>query len=273
MHEILVRDNFIRMSHNTQMLYIHLCLNADDEGFCSNVKSIMKVLDCTIESIDLLHKERYIINFESGVVVIKHWFHHNKIPERRIKSSKHIKEREKLILINNEYELIEEEIGEEVDINTHLINCGNQMLANDKQMSEDCLQNVSICHPRLDEIRLDEISLDKSSLDKSSEDNKEKYKTSSLNMPQLIESSNSLLGIYSNVNLSSEELTELENQNLVHYIDQLSKYMQKTGKKYDNHFNTIKIWDMKKERDNNDEKSRRNNRRDEVIVKSAVTIE
>ena len=66
-------DDFLAMPSSTQNLYFHLSMNADDDGFINNWKSIIKLTSSTEDDLKLLIMKSYIIPFESGVIVIKHW--------------------------------------------------------------------------------------------------------------------------------------------------------------------------------------------------------
>lgn len=80
-------DSFTEMSHSAQALYIHLMLNADDYGFIGNPKATGRLIGCGKETLDELERYSFIICFESGCAVIKHWWCHQSIPEKRIKNT------------------------------------------------------------------------------------------------------------------------------------------------------------------------------------------
>lgn len=76
---IIDTDAFLSMPLSTQALYFHLCMRADDDGFVSNPRKIQRMISCTEDDLKLLVGKRYILVFESGVIVIKHWKLHNYI--------------------------------------------------------------------------------------------------------------------------------------------------------------------------------------------------
>lgn len=84
---IIDSDAFLDMPLSTQALYFHLSMRADDEGFINNAKKIAKMIGGTEDELKLLIAKRFIIPFESGVVVIKHWKIHNYIRGDRIKAT------------------------------------------------------------------------------------------------------------------------------------------------------------------------------------------
>lgn len=65
------------MGVGSQVLYFHLVMEADDDGFVSSPKKIMKMIGSNSDDYKVLLTKRFLIPFESGVVVIKHWWIHN----------------------------------------------------------------------------------------------------------------------------------------------------------------------------------------------------
>jgi len=103
---VIDSDAFLDMPLSTQALYFHLSMRADDDGFINNPKRIQKLVNCTDDDIKLLIAKRFIIPFESGIVVIKHWKIHNYIQKDRYKATVYQEERAMLQLKeNNAYTL------------------------------------------------------------------------------------------------------------------------------------------------------------------------
>lgn len=86
---IIDSDAFLDMPQSTQLLYFHLSMRADDDGFINNPKSITRNVRCNEDDLKLLAVKKFIIPFESGVVVIKHWKIHNYIRSDRYKPTKY----------------------------------------------------------------------------------------------------------------------------------------------------------------------------------------
>lgn len=95
---IIDSDAFLDMPPSTQVLYFHLAMRADDDGFINNPKSIMRIVGAKDDDIKLLIAKRFIIPFESGVVVIKHWRIHNYIQKDRYTETKYLTEKNQLII-------------------------------------------------------------------------------------------------------------------------------------------------------------------------------
>ena len=97
-------DKFLEMPVSTQNLYFHLSMNADDDGFVDNWKSIIKISGAKEDDLKLLIAKSYVIPFESGVIVIKHWRINNFLRKDRHIDTHYIEEMQQLeVTNNNEY--------------------------------------------------------------------------------------------------------------------------------------------------------------------------
>ena len=94
---IIDSDLFLDMPMSTQCLYFHLNMRADDDGFINNPKKIQRMIGCNDDDIKLLITKNFIIPFESGVVVIKHWKIHNYIRMDRYKETLYKEEKSQLV--------------------------------------------------------------------------------------------------------------------------------------------------------------------------------
>lgn len=95
---IIDSDLFLDMPMSTQCLYFHLNMRADDDGFINNPKKIQRMIGCNDDDIKLLIAKNFIIPFESGVVVIKHWKIHNYIRMDRYKETLYKDEKSQLTI-------------------------------------------------------------------------------------------------------------------------------------------------------------------------------
>lgn len=103
--KIVDTDEFLDMPPTTQNLYFHLCMRADDDGFVSNPKKIMKIVNSATDDIKVLIGKKFVIPFESGVCVIKHWKIHNLIRKDRYTETEYKKEKKLLTEQDNKYKL------------------------------------------------------------------------------------------------------------------------------------------------------------------------
>ena len=66
-------DRFSNLSSSAQALYLHLTMSADDDGFCNQVSTAMFKAHASVQDLEALLTARYLLQFDSGVIVIKHW--------------------------------------------------------------------------------------------------------------------------------------------------------------------------------------------------------
>ncbi|PQC83536.1 DNA replication protein [Enterococcus faecalis] len=93
---IIDSDAFLDMPLSTQSLYFHLSMRADDDGFINNPKKIQRMVGCGDDDLKLLMVKRFILVFNSGVIVIKHWKIHNYIRNDRYKPTLYQEEKAEL---------------------------------------------------------------------------------------------------------------------------------------------------------------------------------
>jgi hypothetical protein len=94
-------DAFIEMPSTAQNFYFHLCMRADDDGFINNPRRIQRTVRASDDDFKILLAKRFLISFESGVVVIKHWRIHNYISKDRYKETLHAEEKAQLLIKDN----------------------------------------------------------------------------------------------------------------------------------------------------------------------------
>jgi hypothetical protein len=86
---IVDSDAFLDMPLSSQCLYFHLNMRADDDGFIGNPKRIQKIVGASEDDLKLLIAKRFILVFEDGVIVIKHWRMHNTIRSDRYNATQY----------------------------------------------------------------------------------------------------------------------------------------------------------------------------------------
>lgn len=115
---IVDSDAFLDMPATSQLLYFHLSMRADDDGFINNAKKIIRMVRLNDDDFNILVAKKFIIPFESGIVVIKHWRIHNYIRNDRYKATKYVDEKSQLVITkNNSYSLDKSEAIFDVDTN------------------------------------------------------------------------------------------------------------------------------------------------------------
>lgn len=85
-------DAFLDMPLSSQALYFHLNMNADDDGFVNNPKKVQRIIGASEDDLKLLIMKRFLIGFEGGVIVIKHWRMHNTLKSDRYKPTQYQEE-------------------------------------------------------------------------------------------------------------------------------------------------------------------------------------
>lgn len=204
---IIDSDAFLEMPLSTQSLYFHLSMRADDDGFINNPKKIQRMIGASDDDLKILIGKRFLIPFESGIVVIKHWRIHNYIQSDRYKETVYLEEKEQLMLKENK----------------------SYSLKND-----ECIQNVYSLETQ---VRLGKDSIGKDRIGDESEE------TSSSSAPK---ESKHTYGTYKHVRLTDSDIESLNNdlgEQLTEVcITFLDEYIEMKGYKAKNHYLCIKRW-------------------------------
>lgn len=138
---IIKSDLFLDMPATTQNLYFHMLLEADDDGFINSPKSIMRVIGAKDDDIKVLIAKQFVIPFESGVLVIKHWKIHNYIQKDRYRPS--LRPEKEMLSVAESKEYVE-------------------VLGDVSSMDTGCIQNV-----RVGKVSIGKVSIGKSSIGKN----------------------------------------------------------------------------------------------------------
>lgn len=213
---IVTSDAFLDLPASSRCLYFMMGMVADDDGFVNNPKSIMRQAGATSDDLSLLIAKRFLLTFQSGVVVIKHWCIHNTIQKDRYKETKYLEEKSMLMLdANRAYKRSENDVYTE------------------------CIQAVSDLEPQ---IRL--------SKDNLIQDNKEEYiyAATDTNVGHRSPKVRHKYGLYDNVLLTDEDMERLMEEfpgDFRERIERLSEYIESSGKRYKSHLATIRSWARK----------------------------
>lgn len=131
--KIVDTDAFLDMPLSTQCLYFHLNMRADDDGFIGNPKRIEKIIGANDDDLKLLIAKRFVILFDDGVIVIKHWRMHNTLSRDRYVETSYTDEKKKLLLKDNgSYSLTN---GNSID-DTKLIERSNRQTQKRRKIDE-----------------------------------------------------------------------------------------------------------------------------------------
>jgi len=99
--DIVNSDAFLEMPPSTQALYFQLGMKADDDGFVSNPKRVIRMINVGEDDLKVLLAKRFLLPFESGVVVIKHWLLHNAVRKDMYKETQYLDEKKQLRIKDN----------------------------------------------------------------------------------------------------------------------------------------------------------------------------
>lgn len=168
---IIDSDLFLDMPSSTQCLYFHLSMRADDDGFINNPKKIQRMVGGSDDDLKLLIAKNFLIPFESGVVVIKHWKIHNYIQKDRYKPT----------LYQQELEQLEVDRSKNYQIKLENSKCIHDVYIPDTS-------GIPLVDKTDTQVRLgkDSIELDKNNIDIYTEDgNVDKYVNESKNLKNI----------------------------------------------------------------------------------------
>lgn len=98
---IIDSDAFLEMPISARLLYYDLGMRADDDGFVNSPKKIMRMVGASPDDLNILSLRKFIIPFDNGVVVIKHWKIHNYIQNDRYKETTYKQQKALLELDEN----------------------------------------------------------------------------------------------------------------------------------------------------------------------------
>ena len=143
--KIIESDAFLDLPLSAQALYLHLNMNADDDGFVNNPKMITRVIGANSDDLQILIDKAFVLLFPSGVIVVKGWFMNNSIKTDRKKPTSYQEELSMLDIKDNRSYTWKYS--------------GNELETLWKQ-------NGNTSGHRLDKDRLDKTRLDKSSVKK-----------------------------------------------------------------------------------------------------------
>lgn len=150
--KITESDSFLDMPSSTQMLYFHLSMNADDDGFVNNPKKIQRMCGASDDDFKLLIAKSFVILFESGIIVIKHWKMHNYIQSDRYRPTDYVDEKSMLGIKKNKAYTLDE-----------------------SKMYTKCIQDVSVGKDSIGKVSIDKNSIVKDSKGESVRGEKTKH--------------------------------------------------------------------------------------------------
>lgn len=93
---VIDTDNFLSMPMSSRLLYYELGMRADDDGFVDNWRKILMFTGLKEDDLKILIARQFIIPFETGVIVIRHWRLNNYLRNDRYTQTNYLKEKSQL---------------------------------------------------------------------------------------------------------------------------------------------------------------------------------
>lgn len=254
---IVDSDMFIDMPMSARLLYYDLAMRADDDGFVNSPKKIMRFVGASMDDMNVLIAKQFIIPFESGVVVIKHWKIHNYIQKDRYKATSYQAEKESLTLKNGTY--YTDDLPDVSNLDTECIQDVYSLDTQDR-LGKDRLGKVRL---ELGKDRVRDRDRERQELESAhapeklpleiAENKNNKNNENDFNNSDNKKPTRHKYGIYKNVLLTDEDMEKLKSEfpdDWQNRIERLSEYIASSGKTYKNHLATIRVWAKKdKERE------------------------
>ena len=249
---IVDSDMFIDMPMSARLLYYDLAMRADDDGFVNSPKKIMRFVGASMDDMNVLIAKQFIIPFESGVVVIKHWKIHNYIQKDRYKATSYQAEKESLTLKNGTY--YTDDLPDVSNLDTECIqdvySLDTQVrLGKDRlELGKDRVRDRDRERQELESAHAPENLPLEIAENKNNKNNENDFNNSDNKKP-----TRHKYGTYKNVFLTDEDMEKLKSEfpdDWQSRIERLSEYIASSGKTYKNHLATIRVWAKKdKERE------------------------
>ena len=150
---IIDSDAFLDMPLSTQSLYFHLSMRADDDGFINNPKKVQRMIGASDDDLKLLIAKSFIIPFDSGIVVIKHWKIHNYIQADRYKPTVYTEEKALLGTKNNKAYTLDTGCIQDVSIMDTQVSIGKDSIGKDSIGKENTVTAKRFIPPSVEEVK------------------------------------------------------------------------------------------------------------------------
>lgn len=154
-------DAFMSMPLSSQALYFHYGMKADDEGFVGNPMGIARMISSSADDYKLLKAKGFIIEFESGVIVITHWKQNNYLQNDRVKPTLYKAERSLLVQDKNGVYMLKSSV--EVLCIQNVYNLDTNCIQNVYKMDTNCIHSI------------DKNSIEENSIEESLTSNRKNY--------------------------------------------------------------------------------------------------
>ena len=167
--DVVDTDIFLAMPVSARLLYYDLGMRADDDGFINSPKKIMKMIGASEDDINILILRKFIIPFDNGVVVLKHWRIHNYIRKDTYNETPY-KEQKKLLEIddNKSYKL--KDIFNKQTVDEPSTDSGRELLEKNPEYVINTESQRVVDEPST-QVRLGKVSIDNNKEEKKGKTN------------------------------------------------------------------------------------------------------
>lgn len=173
--EIVNSDAFLEMPISAQALYFHLCMRADDDGFCSSPVMIQRSICAKPNDLKILLEKKFLLQANNGVLIIKHWWMHNTMRKDTFKHSRYLKDNPELRQDSNKaytfdkscvrYLIDNEENKTVINSVTEINKCGNEPLTETQRaVNENTTERQRKNNEPLTQSKSNQIKINKTNL-------------------------------------------------------------------------------------------------------------
>ena len=134
---VIDSDAFLDMSPTARLLYYDMGMRADDDGFIDSPKKIMRIIGASDSDLKELIDNEFVLRFESGVIVIRHWYVNNRVRRDTYHETIYTEEKSRLLLEkNNVYQLRDDSVTDTLQTRDKI---GSQIRGGEDRLDKDRL--------------------------------------------------------------------------------------------------------------------------------------
>ena len=139
---VIDSDAFLDMSPTARLLYYDMGMRADDDGFIDSPKKIMRIIGASDSDLKELIDNGFVLRFESGVIVIRHWYVNNRVRRDTYHETIYTEEKSRLLLEkNNVYQLRDDSVTDTLQERNEI---GSQIRGGEDRLDKDRLGKVRL---------------------------------------------------------------------------------------------------------------------------------
>ena len=134
---VIDSDAFLDMSPTARLLYYDMGMRADDDGFIDSPKKIMRIIGASDSDLKELIDNGFVLRFDSGVIVIRHWYVNNRVRRDTYHETIYTEEKSRLLLEkNNVYQLRNDSVTDTLQTRDEI---GSQIRGGEDRIDKDRL--------------------------------------------------------------------------------------------------------------------------------------